>query len=260
MIEPLRNITPTNGVFRLTNSSKFAHLENIYLNVRRAEGRVYTDDEVRHLPKRSSGSPHKNEWLARAGSAAKLRKYLQRKSEDMVILDLGCGNGWLANYLIQIPGSVVYAVDVNIFELEQGARVFRDNSQLHFIYADIFENLSFGRTFNAVILAGSVQYFSDVKALIERLLTLLAPDGEIHIIDSPFYTKEGALQAEMRTIEYARSIAIPEMTQYYHHHRMDGLSNYHVTKLYDPQTAVNKIFRMIPGNDLSPFPWLKITK
>src|SRR4051812_13830112 len=85
---------------------------DLYLAVREKEGRVYSDEEVRNLP---NSSRHSDEWKIRKETAKKLRAYLKGKN----ILEVGCGNGWLANYLNAT------GIDINEFEVNQALRVFR---------------------------------------------------------------------------------------------------------------------------------------
>ena len=260
MIQLLQNIEPINGVYRLSDPSRFSLLENIYLKTRRTEARVYSDEVVIKLPIIDERSGHKVEWGIRANSTQKLIKYFRSKSKTLTILDLGCGNGWMSNLLAQIQGSEVYAVDVNLYELEQGARVFKDTARLKFVYADIVEEFKLENTFDVIIMAGSIQYFPDIKQLIGKLLQHLTDHGELHVIDSPFYSAEEALKATRRTENYARSIGVPEFAQYYHHHCINDLKGFHVAELYDPESLANRVLRKILHLPLSPFPWMRITK
>jgi len=110
-----------------------------------------------------------------AGPAAVL---LATHQELQLILDVGCGNGWMAARLAERsvpisqppqqvggekrgPGRLVYGLDVNEQELEQGARVFHENPRLIFLFGDITGEALAAARVDLVLLAGSVQYFPD---------------------------------------------------------------------------------------------------
>ena len=96
----------------------------LYLEARSREGRLLPDATVAALPELPRGHPLADEWRQRADSAARLVAYVRRRPRPMTIVDLGCGNGWLADRLATVDGSSVVGVDVNAVELEQARRVF----------------------------------------------------------------------------------------------------------------------------------------
>ncbi len=198
--------------------------ERLYLEVRRREGRVFPDEVVRALPFVSKSNPYAKEWAWRRRSFERFREklseswQLSESSARIRILDLGCGNGWLANWLAENPNWDVWAVDVNEEELAQGARLF-GRANLRFVYAEILQGVLPGNHFDIIVLAASVQYFPDLENLIFSLKKCLKPGGEIHILDSPFYKNEEARKAaKWRTLEYYTQLGVPEMAAFYHHH------------------------------------------
>src|SRR5258706_6252182 len=110
---------------------------SLYLRVREKEGRLYSDKVVAQLPSVSSGHLLANEWRARSASASRLTGYLAGQAKPLTILDLGCGNGWLAN-LLSKTGHRVIGVDQNLHELKQATRVFSSNLNVTFLETDIF--------------------------------------------------------------------------------------------------------------------------
>ncbi|MGZ5220651.1 MAG: class I SAM-dependent methyltransferase, partial [Chitinophagaceae bacterium] len=119
------------------DSSSAGAFEKLYIQLRKKEQRFYTDDEVRSLPWITATHPHYKEWLVRTKSCKQLIKYLDKKSNPLNILEIGCGNGWLSAQLaINISGHVV-GMDINKEELVQAARVFSTISNLKFIQGDI---------------------------------------------------------------------------------------------------------------------------
>ncbi len=100
----------------------------------------------------------------RRHSLQKLQRYLKKKNRPLSILDLGCGNGWMAANLANIPQSTIYAADLNDIELKQGAGVFSERQNLFFIYGDIFQDIFSESMFDIIVLASCIQYFSDIKS------------------------------------------------------------------------------------------------
>src|SRR5215471_14770463 len=135
---------------------------DLYLRVRRKEGRVYTDEIVARLPELPSGHPLQAEWLLRAASAERLTRYLARLQRPMTVLELGCGNGWLTNRIASVPGTQVVGLERNRLELSQAARVFAGNECLSWLEADIHCAPFVGRPFDAIVVACAIQYFADL--------------------------------------------------------------------------------------------------
>lgn len=244
------------GIYILSEINN--EFEKIYLQVRDKENRIFSDDEVKNLPFASDSNPHKKEWDLRAKSFQRFKKYLKSKKQNLNILDLGCGNGWFSGQLSKTFNHVFFCVDVNLTELKQGKKVF-DSVQLKFAYADIFKAEIPIALIDIIIINAAAQYFPDFKRLLEKLLTLINENGEIHIIDSPFYSETEVNNARKRTIDYYRSIGFPEMTKNYFHHSFSELSRFKSKVLYNPKSFNKKVMRLFSIKD-SPFPWIKITR
>ncbi len=246
---------------------------DLYLKVREKEGRLYSDEVVAQLPSFQKNHTLSNEWQARFQSAVRLRSYLAQKNTSLKILDLGCGNGWLSNFLNQ-DNHYVYGVDQNLFELQQAARVFLSSAEdggkskkvvndgeksekLFFLKADIFSAPFPKESFDVIFLASAVQYFPDLTQLLKTLFDYLKPNGEIHILDSAFYADNEILQAIKRSEEYYQSLGLPEMSRYYFHHRLSELHKFSPKFLYKPMLLR---FKKIFGKIDSPFAWVMIQK
>jgi SAM-dependent methyltransferase len=220
---------PEEPVF-FSDPAAFAVQEQRYLRVRRLEGRVLGDAELRRLPAVPTGDPLAREWRWRARALGRLVAHLRRKTVPLRILDLGCGNGWMANRLAAQPHWALLAVDLNEAELRQGARLF-GRGNLRFVYADVFGENAAGQTFrqafgqfDVVLLAASVQYFPDLGRLVAHLRGLLRPGGEIHLLDSHFYPDAAACQAaRQRSADYYARLGVPEMADFYHHHALPDI-------------------------------------
>lgn len=227
--------------------------EAIFTQLRQKEHRVYTDEEVAKLPIISSGHVHYKEWLLRKKSSQKLVAYLKKKWKALDILEIGCGNGWLSHQLSTIPGSRVIGSDINFSEIQQAANVFQNVPNLHFMYVDAEPGVFKEKRFDTIVFAASIQYFESLHKTISNTLKLLKPGGEIHILDSPFYSSPERMAAKLRTRHYYESAGFPEMADCYFHHCYDDLENYNYLKHYDPKSWRTKFLR-----NKNPFPWISI--
>jgi ubiquinone/menaquinone biosynthesis C-methylase UbiE len=227
--------------------------ERLYLAVRGLEERIYTDEELRHLPEIPRGHVHYKEWQLRKRSARRLQNYLAKKEKALNILEIGCGNGWLAAKLASIENARVFGLDVNRVEIYQAKRVFTmDNLQF---FSGGFDGASFtGMKFDVILFAASIQYFSPLKKILQKMQQHLTDEGEIHIIDSNFYNAFTVEDAITRTQQYYLAMHYPEMAVCYFHHRLDELEDFNYQILSKPAGFLN---RLLKG---SPFYWLKIHK
>lgn len=256
VIEEFKNLSKINGVIRVSEVD--SEFENIYLQVRKREKRIYSDDELNLLPYAYKNNPHKNEWELRAKSFLRFKNYLSRKTSKLNILDLGCGNGWFTGQLSKEFHHNYFCVDVNIIELEQAARVF-DNGQINFIYSDIISTSLPTNIFDIVIINSALQYFQNISVLMKELFFISKPYGEIHIIDSPFYKQQYLPQAKNRTLKYYQSLGFPEMAKNYFHHTIDELKYLRHSYFYNPGAIKNKLSSIFFEKD-SPFPWIVVTR
>ncbi|WP_053002272.1 class I SAM-dependent methyltransferase [Kordia jejudonensis] len=242
-------ITQQQNVYYLTPED--AGFSQYYLAVREKEQRILTDPEVRKLP-----YLERDEWPYRIKSTERFLSYISKKTETLHMLTIGCGNGWFSNKIAEVSSkNEVIGLDVNRDELEQAARIFKTKN-LHFVYADIF-NVSdmFEAKFDIITLNGAIQYFKDFKELMTLLTSFLTPNGEIHIIDSPFYATDEIPAAKQRTQEYYESIGVPEMTKNYVHHDKKLVADFDILYTYK-----RNIIHKILGKKESPFSWYRFIK
>lgn len=244
----------------ISDPALYRDKEVVYLAVRRKENRLYDDELVQRLPLIKKDDPYYAEWGVRMISALRLHKYLLDDHRTLRILDIGCGNGWLSNLMTQVFESRVYGIDVNMYELNQAVRVFGKNANLTFAYCDILRNPFPTGNFDVIILAATIQYFPDLRLLIQQLQKYLAPGGAIHILDSPFYALGELETAKAKTSAYYHSLGLPAMSRYYFHHTLEELKDFNYREIYDPVTFMNKVRRKILSSADSPFTWISISK
>lgn len=246
------------GVFYQADLSRQNDFEQIYLALRNKENRLYSDEKVKLLPAVAADEELKNEWSMRGVSVNKLIAYLKRRNTAGSILEVGCGNGWLANKLAGDLSTDVLAMDVNEAELLQGARVF-SSERLTFVYGDVFTiKLQPGR-FDSIILASSIQYFQNIQSLINHLLRLVSPTGEIHIIDSPIYSsRQAATAAKKRSAEHFTGLGYRGMEQHYFHHTWEEIGIFNHKVLENPRAIMPMLRRKLFKKSHPVFPWIVI--
>lgn len=80
----------------------------------------------------------------------------------------------------------------------------------------------------------------------------MKPGGEIHIIDSPFYSEIDKDAAKARSKEYFTKVDVLPMQQYYFHHTYKVLQEYRIQLRYKPNRFKTKFLHD------SPFPWIEL--
>ena len=250
-----------NGVAYLSDPAGFDTFQENYLAIRKKEGRLFSDARVATLPDSPESDSFYREWLMRKNTLERFGKYIDNHQLQRPVLDIGCGNEWFSSYLKRLTGQTVIGIDINIEELEQAARVFK-KEDLFFVFGDVFDDVFLPGRFHLITLNASVQYFPDLHLLLNRLSALLHEKGEIHLLDSPFYTDGAeAERARGRSLQYYTKIGFPEMAGHYHHHHLTELNEpgpFTVDLLYNPHSLINKLIKSFVRN-LSPFPWIRIT-
>ncbi|MDR3678964.1 MAG: class I SAM-dependent methyltransferase [Flavipsychrobacter sp.] len=233
------------------NARALNSFEELYINAREKEQRIYTDAQLLLLPDIAPSHPHYKEWLVRKHSSVRLIKYLKSKRRPLSILEIGCGNGWLSARLSEIENATVTGLDINQAELTQASTVFK-KSNLQFIYGNIADNIFPAQKFDVVVFAASLQYFPSLT-IFNSIFPILCPQGAIHIIDTPFYKPGLVAAARERTRAYYTALHVPEMADRYYHHSVDELKKMDHTFLYDPNSFINKLLKRN-----HPFPWVVV--
>lgn len=243
-----------------SDPGRFAAGEALYLAARRREGRTLDVESVRGLPVPPAGSPHAREWRTRGASADRLLEHLARRGARS-ILDLGCGNGWLAARMAGALGARVTAVDVNRSELALAAEAFSGVEGLELVLADVFEDVLPREGFDTVVVASAAQYFPDLPRLVRRLFELLGEGGEVLLIDGPLWRSapEAAAAAERSRLHFER-VGTPALAGAFHHHERALLAPFSPRWYYLPERPSARLARRLLGRPLSPFPFVGIPR
>jgi len=229
--------------------------EKLYLQVRKAEQRLYSDEEVKSLPDIKASHPHSDEWRQRKESCERLIKYLDKKQSSLTILEIGCGNGWFSAQLAKNASWKVIGMDINKEELDQAIRVFQKIPNLEFIQGDIRLGQMKNTNFDIIVFASSIQYFPSIVEIVKAAFLLLKSDGEIHILDTAFYNSGEKIVAQQRTKDYYAGIGFPEAASYYFHHNIQDLGDFKTKILYKPKSWIARF-----SKNKNPFYWICVKR
>lgn len=232
---------------------RFSAFEQHYIGVRSKEGRILSTEEIRKLPYPDASDKNYSEWQLRQKSIRRLAEYINTKQKTLRILDIGCGNGFMTNLLAGQEHRAV-GVDVNLTELKQAAQAF-PNTRITWYYIDLLNEALPEDPFDIITFGASFQYFKDPVQILSVCKKLLAPGGEIHIVDSPFYAHEEKARAQQNSRNYFQSLQAEGMTEHYHHHSYDALKAFSIEWKYRPGSFLRRLLRITD----SPFPWIKIS-
>jgi methylase of polypeptide subunit release factors/uncharacterized protein YbaR (Trm112 family) len=201
------------GIWRFlpeTRRQHFARFLTEYRTVREAEGWGRPDPAYyRSLPSVDRADPQYRIWTRRARSyhafvERVLRPREATQNRPLTVLDLGAGNCWLAHRLA-LRGHDVMAVDISTDPLDGlGAwtwyRADRPNP-VRPVQAE-FDHLPLGVSqADLVIFDGSLHYAESLQTTLNEALRVLRPDGQIVVLDSPYYPDDGSGDAMVRERE-----------------------------------------------------------
>lgn len=233
---------------------KLKEFDQAYLDLRKRENRIFELHEIERLPKVGSDHIHYQEWRKRQHSFSMFTEYVNHMNFKS-ICDLACGNGWFLNQLASEFNRVV-GIEVNDFELHQAEQILGKYKNVDLYLGDIFE-LNLDEKFDIITINAGIQYFHPLENIIKRMLDLLTPNGEIHILDSPFYkNKADSELAKARSKSYYTNRGSESLSRFYHHHCLDDLQSFNYKLMYNPRSIINRLKKSMKVQ--SPFYWIKI--
>jgi SAM-dependent methyltransferase len=177
------------GVWRMLlpeRTGYFTKFIQDYETVRRSEGRGDTNaNYYRTLPFISS-----RDWQIRAKSYEAFLKQviipLEKQANQLMILDLGAGNGWLSNRLA-VRGHDVAAVDLTVNEFD-GLGCYRYYENAFMPVQAEFDHLPFeDESINIVLFNASLHYSENYEQTLREALRVLALMGKLVVLDLPVY-------------------------------------------------------------------------
>jgi ubiquinone/menaquinone biosynthesis C-methylase UbiE len=195
------------GIWRFLPQSRaceFADFLREYQTVRADEDWGAADaDYYRTLPHVGKDDPQRNIWRIRARSFERLLTLIGNGG-PVKILDVGAGNGWLANQLGR-RGHTVAALDLADDSHDGlGARVHYAAS--FETYQAEFDRMPFGEAqFDMVIFNAALHYARALSVTLREARRVMRSDGSIIVMDSPFYSRpsSGAAMLAEREASFA---------------------------------------------------------
>ncbi len=231
------------GYWLLDDPAARVEWEAEQLRRRARESRLYTDAAALRLPEIAPGHVLEREWRERSEMLLRLSTHLSRLWRSLVILDVGCGNGWLSHRLTTVRNNYrVFGLDQDRRELKMAARVFIHQTRLRFLCADALTAPLPEACVDIVVMAGSLHHMPDPAGVVARAMNWLAPNGELHILETPFAQRDEPVPV---------TTAVP----------WEVLAPHRPEVLYDPQSWVNRFAAWWrPEAAHMTWPWVKIAK
>jgi ubiquinone/menaquinone biosynthesis C-methylase UbiE len=134
------------------------------------------------------------------------------------LLDLGCGNGMIAEYISDTTGAYVTGLDYMSAAIRQAAaRTASKADRLSFLVGDINALKLPPTTFDAIIAIDTIYFSTDYTDTIRRLAQALCPEGQMAFFYG--YGIEPGIAAET----FPREMLAPERTPLAEALRANGL-------------------------------------
>lgn len=228
-----------------------------YRRARAAEGRLLDDALVARLPILPAAHPLAGEWALRGRTAARFLAWLAGTPAPRIVLDLGCGTGWLTALAAGVPGTRAIGVDLEGPELEQARRVFAERAGTAFLAGDAETIDAAPLDPDVIVLAAVIQYLADPAGTVARLLRACRPGGSVHLLDSPLYRPDEVTAAAARTAAHYDGIGVPELAPAYHHHTIGAFAALRPVIVRGQPAPWRLALAARLGRPISPFPWLR---
>jgi ubiquinone/menaquinone biosynthesis C-methylase UbiE len=100
------------------------------------------------------------------------------------VLDIGCGTGSITKDIAKLVGPTGYVIGVDNTEsfVAEGKKLFADVENLELIHMDILDFES-EEKFDLIISARTFQWISTLDKAIDKVKSLLKPNGQVSILD-----------------------------------------------------------------------------
>jgi SAM-dependent methyltransferase/uncharacterized protein YbaR (Trm112 family) len=200
----------TNGIWNLLTPQAEKRLSEFigsYAAVRAQEGRgSYEASFYRSLPYPAGlDRTWRRHWKIRAaGYESLLRAVVQPLEADhakLTILDLGAGNGWLANRLVE-RGHDLIAIDLQTNDFDGlGCHRFYETKWSP-VQAEFDRLPLLDRSVDLVAFNASLHYSHSLRETIAEALRVLKPGGRIAVLDSPIYNSDRSGQKMLTEQNY----------------------------------------------------------
>lgn len=120
----------------------------------------------------------------------KLNDFLTFLSTRKKILDIGCGIGYISNWISSETKGHVFGVDLSA-SVDEARKVFKSKQNLQFIQADIAELPFDEKFFDLIVCKEMIHHTSEPRKNFSKLVKLLRSGGEICVY---VYNKKGPIR------------------------------------------------------------------
>jgi SAM-dependent methyltransferase len=170
---------------------------NEYARHRAAEGRGYSGRDLLDLPYIGSG-PLAQQWAVRARSFERFMALIlgptaERLRRRLTTADLGAGNGWLS-HRIAAKGHKAFAIDIRDDSVDglgaAGPFLGDFPGRIECVVASFDAIPLRSASVDIAIFNASIHYATHLRAVLAEARRVTRPEGQIVILDSPFYRRE----------------------------------------------------------------------
>ena len=112
---------------------------------------------------------------------------LLKLSENVSMLDIGCGTGWALGQAARITAGKgsFYGLDLSEKMIEKAKINFKGRENFHFIKANAEEIPLEGNQFDIIICTNSFHHYLHPDKALREMHRLLKPSGKVYILDPP---------------------------------------------------------------------------
>ncbi len=96
------------------------------------------------------------------------------------VVDLGCGNGQITEYLFQKVQANYKGIDISERGIEIAKRRFSENPKLQFMVGNL-NNLPLDQKYDAILFLDTLYYVDSTEKVLKDCLEILEPNGAIYI-------------------------------------------------------------------------------
>lgn len=200
----------TDGILRALAPERaeyFRRFQKEYGDVRAREGRGASEDAYYlGLPFEDCTGHNMWQWSIRAKTylyfESRILSAIERRAGlALKILDIGAGNGWLS-YRLSLRGHRCAAVDIvdNAWDgLGACSHYLRHLTEPFTVVQAEMDRLPLADSeFDVAIFNASFHYSTDYIATIREALRCLRPDGDLLVLDTPYYHRDESGQQMLR--------------------------------------------------------------
>ena len=240
-------------------AQELTYFQEIYLKARRLEGKLYHDDVVRKMPNLNRDHPYYEECRARKDSLDEMNACLTAYEPPIRILEVGCGNGWMANALTQNHNIQMVSLELHEMDAQQDERVYGNKANLRYRSLNSFLDNPDAEPFDIILFSGSFQYFGDAAVTLSQWMQYLKPTGEIHIKDTLVH--DSATKAQELTKnkgQYFRSIGVEPMANYFTNYSWDDFKGFNYVN--HRRSWIVQVRKTLTRQTSLNFPWIIVKK